>query len=106
LAFFFFKKEKRFKRLKKRRQETSVPSRDRAEEDLTKIFMDDEDAEEGEIKQRDDDHEIYDEDDLGDFIDDDDDELTPEMKEQRANERKEQKQFVKDIGESLGITDE
>jgi len=28
------------------------------------------------------------------------------MREQRANERKEQKQFVKDIGESLGITDE
>jgi len=28
------------------------------------------------------------------------------MKEQRAIERKEQKQFVKDIGESLGITDE
>ncbi|ORX55479.1 transcription elongation factor Spt6 [Piromyces finnis] len=98
--------EKRFKRLKKRRQETSIPSRDRAEEDLTKIFMDDEDAEEGEIKQHDDDHEMYDEDDLGDFIDDDEDELTPEMKEQRANERKEQKQFVKDIGESLGITDE
>jgi len=99
--------EKRFKRLKKRRQETSIPSsRDRAEEDLSKIFLDDEDAEEGEIKQHDDDHEIYDEDDLRDFIDDDEDELSPEMKEQRANERKEQKQFVKDIGESLGITDD
>lgn len=98
--------EKRFKRLKKRRQETSVPSRDRAEEDLSKIFSDDEDAEEGEIKQHDEDHETYDDDDLKDFIDDDEDELTPEMKEQRANERKEQKQFVKDIGESLGITDD
>lgn len=98
--------EKRFKRLKKRRQEASVPSRDTAAEDLSKIFLDDEDAEEGEIKQHDEEHEIYDEDDLKDFIDDDDDELTPEMREQRANERKEQKQFVKDIGESLGITDD
>lgn len=99
--------EKRFKRLKKRRQETSVPSsRDRGDQDLSKIFLDDEDAEEGEIKQQDEDREIYDEDDLRDFIDDDEDELTPEMREQRANERKEQKQFVKDIGESLGITDD
>jgi len=98
--------EKRFKRLKKRRQETSVPSRDRGDQDLSKIFLDDEDAEEGEIKQQDEDRETYDEDDLRDFIDDDEDELTPEMREQRANERKEQKQFVKDIGESLGITDD
>ncbi|KAG4101878.1 transcription elongation factor Spt6 [Neocallimastix lanati (nom. inval.)] len=98
--------EKRFKRLKKRRQETPVPSRDRAEEDLSKIFLDDEDAEEGEIKPQEEDHEAYDDDDLKDFIDDDEDELTPEMKEQRAIERKEQKQFVKDIGESLGITDD
>ncbi len=92
--------------MKKRRQETSVLSRDRGDQDLSKIFLDDEDAEEGEIKQQDEDREIYDEDDLRDFIDDDEDELTPEMREQRANERKEQKQFVKDIGESLGITDE
>jgi transcription elongation factor SPT6 len=100
--------EKRFKRLKKRRQETSVSSRDRAEEDLTKIFADEEDAEEGEIKPQEEDHEAYDDDDddLKNFIDDDEDELTPEMKEQRAIERKEQKQFAKDIGESLGITDD